>query len=169
MATPEQLGRLKAVVPAAQAAEAQYGVPASVTLAQWVLESAWGQSKLATQANNCFGVKAEHLNVPGSYAEFPTMEYMFGVKKLVLAGFEKYANAEASFEDHAKLLHDAPRYVPAMKAAKSPQAFALMLQKCGYSTNPNYGTALIELMREHDLYQYDNPLPQPPAAEKEAA
>lgn len=167
MATQEQLDWLNSMAPAAQAAAAKYGVPASVTLAQAILESGWGQSRLTKLANNYFGIKAEHLNTPGTYVEFPTMEYEFGAKKTVTAGFEKYADAEACFAGHAELLSQATRYAPAMKAAKSPQAFALMLQKCGYSTSPNYAGMLIALIKEFDLTQYDAPLP--PAAEKEAA
>jgi flagellum-specific peptidoglycan hydrolase FlgJ len=169
MASKEQLDWLKQMAPAAQAADVKWGVPASVTLAQAILESAWGQSKLTRQANNYFGIKAEHLNVPNTYVEFPTMEYEFGEKKQVTAGFEKYPDAAACFVDHAQLLHDAPRYQPAMRAAKSPQAFAQMLKTCGYSTSPTYAPMLTALMNEFDLYQYDNPLPQPPAAEKKAA
>ena len=168
MATQEQLDWLKSMAPAAQAADKKWGVPASVTLAQAILESAWGHSSLTRLTNNYFGIKAEHLNVPGSYMEFPTAEYEGGVKKQVTAGFEKYASAEACFVDHAKLLHDAPRYQPAMRAAKSPQAFAQMLKTCGYSTSPTYAPMLIALMKEFDLYQYDTP-PLPPAVEQEAA
>ena len=171
MATQEQIDRMHAMAPAAQAAELKWKVPSSITLAQWALESGWGGSDLALQAKNYFGIKAEHLNVPNSYVMFPTDDFVNGVKKHVLAGFEKYKTAEDCFDDHGRLLHDASRYQPAMRVAKSPDDFARMLRVCGYSTlQPMnaYPDRLIALMRQHNLYQYDNP-PLPPAAEQEAA
>ena len=56
----------------------RYSVPASVTLAQCILESGWGQSRLAREANNFFGIKAEHLGQPDTYREFLTAEYVHG-------------------------------------------------------------------------------------------
>jgi flagellum-specific peptidoglycan hydrolase FlgJ len=172
MASKAQLAWLASMAPAAQAAMKQYGVPASVTLAQAILESDWGQSELTQKAKNFFGIKAEHINLPNTYMELLTTEYICGVKKLVLAGFEKYSDAEACFTDHAQLLHDAARYQPAMRVAKSPDDFAKMLRVCGYSTllpMNAYSDRLITLIREFNLYQYDTPLPLPPAAEKKAA
>src|SRR5271156_1469909 len=97
MATPQQLSARLAAVPAAQAAQRAFGVPASVTLAQWELESTWGTSKLATEANNFFGIKAEHLNDPSTYEEFPTAEYENGVRVMIQADFEKYPDVQSSF------------------------------------------------------------------------
>lgn len=161
MANPEQLAARLAVVPAAQAAQRQYGVPASVTLAQWEIESAWGTSKLATEAQNYFGIKAEHLSDPSTYEEFPTLEYANGKRAMVVADFEKYPDAAASFTDHARLLATAPRYAPAMAVNDDPLAFAMQLQVCGYSTNrppappPNYGTVLGNIITWANLSQYD--------------
>jgi flagellum-specific peptidoglycan hydrolase FlgJ len=171
MASKAQLAWLQSMAPAAQAAAKQYGVPASVTLAQAILESAWGQSTLTRQANNYFGIKAEHINVPDSYCEFQTCEFIDGAKKMVLAGFENYSDATACFEGHAQLIRDAARYQPAMRVRNSPKDFAKMLRVCGYSTLQPlnaYGDMLIQLMDDYDLYQYDTPT-LPPAAEKKAA
>jgi flagellum-specific peptidoglycan hydrolase FlgJ len=151
-----QLARLTAVVPAAQAAQAATKVPSSVTLAQWAVESTWGVSPLATEANNYFGIKAEHLNDPNTYEEFATHEYVNGVYTPEMAAFEKYPDAAASFADHARLLSTAPRYAPAMAVASDPQKFAAELQTCGYSTSPTYGATLWQIITQYKLTQYDS-------------
>jgi flagellum-specific peptidoglycan hydrolase FlgJ len=167
-ATDEQMGRLHDAVPAAQAAQKKWGVPASVTLAQWCCESSWGVSELALKAHNFFGVKASHLNAPETYEEFPTEEYISGKKTLVHALFEKYFDAADSFNDHAMLLASARRYRFAMLHAASPDDFAACLQTARYSTSPTYAKLLIELMHDYDLYQYDSP-PEDPAKSQEIA
>lgn len=164
MATAEQLARLKAAVPAAQASMRKWGVPASVTLAQWMTESSWGASQLAVKANNFFGIKASHLASPESYVEFPTAEYENGKRVIVEALFERYYDEADSFSDHARLLATAARYRKAMASAISPDTFAFFLQQCGYSTSPTYASDLKRLMRDDNLYQYDTPPPDEPAA-----
>ncbi len=167
MATPKQLAWLQSVVPMAQAAQRRYGVPASISLAQAITESTWGTSSLATKANNYFGIKATHTANPESYVEFPTHEYQSGRLVLVEALFERYASEEASFEAHAALLANSARYAPAMRFAHNPLSFAGYLQRCGYSTNPRYASDLMEFVHDYNLTQYD--LPEPPAAERQAA
>jgi flagellum-specific peptidoglycan hydrolase FlgJ len=157
---------LKTVVPPAQAAQRAYGVPASITIAQAILESSnshgWGQSTLATLCNNYFGIKAGAHAAPGEYREFPTTEFVQGSLVQTLAKFAKYSTPEASFLAHARLLALAPRYQPCMAVRKDPAEFAERLQSCGYSTNPNYAADLMRLVRDYDLTQYDLE-PQPPA------
>ena len=161
--TAKEMLFLRAVVPAAQAAMKISGVPASVTIAQAILESGWGASSLATTANNYFGIKAEHLGDPGTYEEFPTAEYQNGQRVMIEAAFEKYPKPTDCFQDHAALLSQASRYAPAMAVKSDPDIFAQQLQDCGYSTNrpplasapPFYADVLHELMNEFDLTQYD--------------
>src|ERR1017187_2057554 len=98
----------------------------------------WGQSQLALQANNFFGIKAIHLNDHSTYMEFPTAEYENGQRVMVEANFMKYTDAAASFADHAHLLSVSYRYAPAMAVKNNPVQFAAQLQKCGYSTSPTY-------------------------------
>lgn len=162
MANYQQLSALEATAPAARAGQIAFGVPASVTMAQWILESGWGTSKLAIQSQNYFGIKAEHLDQSDTYMEFPTVEWEHGEREVIQAKFEKYPDMEASFRDHARLLSQAPRYAPAMAVKDDPFAFANALQSCGYSTSvdpkskePNYGTMLGEIIREYELTQYD--------------
>jgi flagellum-specific peptidoglycan hydrolase FlgJ len=169
MATDEQISRLHAVVPAAQASMRRWGVPASVTLAQWTLESGWGSSKLSTSANNYFGVKAEHTENPSTYVEFRTEEFAGGKAKMEVADFEKYADAAGSFDDHGRLLAAASRYRVAMMHRDDPDTFALWLQKATYSTSPTYAAALQRIMRLYDLKQYDTLPPAPAVAAQEVA
>jgi len=169
VASTEQLERLKAVVPAAQAAQRKWGVPASITLAQWMLESGWGESKLAVEAHNYFGIKAHHLSEPDTYEEFRTPEFRNGKRVIEVARFEKYFDAADSFADHAVLLSTAPRYRAAMAACGEPERMAFCLQAAGYSTNPNYAQELIDLMSQHDLLQYDELPPDDPAQAQEVA
>jgi flagellum-specific peptidoglycan hydrolase FlgJ len=152
---------LKAVVPAAQAAQRKYGVPASVTIAQAIIESSnalgWGRSHLATEANNFFGIKATDTKNPEHYIEFPTHEYLNNHLELIEAKFARYEDLAESFEAHARLLAIAKRYGYCMNAVNDPELFCMRLQQCGYSTNPSYGVSLFKLISGYDLTQYDIP------------
>ncbi len=130
----------------------QYRVPASITIAQAILESGWGRSGLATQGHNFFGVKAVHGQ---EYVEFSTTEFVHGVKEAVVAEFAKYASPVESFAAHARLIATLPRYAPAMAVASDARAFATAIKACGYSTAPNYPQMLMQLVNEFDLTQYD--------------
>lgn len=154
MATPEQLAALRSVVPAAQASAWQYGVPASVTLAQWILESAWGNSGLALECHNYFGIKAQAGQDCETYA---THEVVHGQMVGQNADFAWYPNAAAGIAAHAKFLATLPRYAPAMADKTDIVAFCYELQRCGYSTSPTYARSLLDLIREHNLTQYDKP------------
>jgi len=154
---------LKNAVPAAIRTMRESGVPASVTLAQAILESGWGSSALARLANNYFGIKAASTADPSSYEEFPTHEFVDGRETAVVAKFARYPSPLESFEAHARLLSSASRYAPAMAAKSDPATFALRLQMGGYSTNPNYAHELMQLVAEYDLAQYDTPPPAAPA------
>jgi flagellum-specific peptidoglycan hydrolase FlgJ len=164
---------LTMAVPAAQAAQRRWSVPASVTIAQAILESSnaagWGQSELTRTANNLFGVKAHHLTDPSSYVELPTHEVLNNHLDLVEARFERYETPAESFEDHAKLLAMARRYRPAMAVRGDVQSFCEQLERCGYSTNPQYAETLEKLIRIYDLTQYDVPPDDPAKAQEVAA
>lgn len=159
----QQSAFLTNTVSAALATQKQFGVPASITLAQAILESGWGTSALARLANNFFGVKATAGAAPHDYVEFPTHEFVDGRSTEEMAKFARYPSPAESFQAHAKLLAQAPRYAPAMSERNDPAEFATQLQKCGYSTNPNYAAELITLVTEFDLRQYDvQPINTPP-------
>lgn len=146
---------LKLAVPAALASQHATGVPASITIAQAILESGWGQTGLAKQANNYFGIKTAVHVAPDSYLELPTHEVVNGQSVEELAKFARYATVADGFKAHGLLLSCAPRYAPAMAVRGDAAQFATALQRCGYSTNPHYSEALLALVREFDLSQYD--------------
>jgi flagellum-specific peptidoglycan hydrolase FlgJ len=167
MASKTQLDWLKSMAPAAQMTQRKWGVPASITLAQCITESGWGSSQLARRARNFFGVKAMQGQ---NYMQFPTHEVVKGRTIEELADFAVYPTAIESFDAHGKLLATLPRYKGAMSCAHDPQTFAGALHVCGYSTNPNYGSELMDAVRDYNLTQYDTPpLDDPAKAEERIA
>jgi flagellum-specific peptidoglycan hydrolase FlgJ len=154
MPNTTQRAWLMTMVPAAELSMQQWRIPASVTLAQCILESSWGQSDLAKDCKNFFGVKAQQGQ---AYEAFPTAEYEHGQRVIEAADFAKYPSAEESFYAHAQLLATLPRYKPAMKDVGNYVDFCMELQVCGYSTSPTYAASLLELIRELNLTQYDAP------------
>ena len=135
----------------AVAAQRKYGVPAAVTIAQAIEESGWGQSALASQDNNLFGIKGS--GPAGSDAQ-PTQEFLDGSWVNTTAGFAVYRNVAESINDHGRLLATSGYYTKAMTARHSPNAFAEALTGV-YATDPGYGAKLIGLMRQYNLYRYD--------------
>jgi flagellum-specific peptidoglycan hydrolase FlgJ len=142
---------IDAVAPGAVAAQSRYGVPAAVTIAQAIEESGWGQSSLATQDNNLFGIKGS--GPAGSDAQ-PTQEYLNGGWVDTTAGFAVYRNVAESITDHGRLLATSGYYTRAMAVRHSPNAFADALTGV-YATDPGYGSKIIGLMRQYNLYRYD--------------
>ncbi len=148
-----QLAFIARIAPAAQMGAAQTGVPASVTIAQAILESGWGESKLAKQANNFFGIKARRAD---DYAEFKTEEFRNGISGKELARFRKFSTEAQCFAAHASLLSQSERYMPAMAEADDPFVFAAELKDCGYSTDPGYASKLVALITTFHLSEkYD--------------
>jgi len=126
----------------------KYGIPASITLAQGLLESGAGQSALAKKSNNHFGIKC-HSDWKGQRA--------YHDDDLRGECFRKYKKVENSFEDHAKFLVERQRYKPLFDLKPNDyKGWARGLQKCGYATNPNYANLLIRIIEEYDLYKYDS-------------
>lgn len=154
----------KKIFIAAAAVAAQEGqriatVPASVTIAQAILESRWGESLLSAKYNNYFGIKCSKKN-PGSYATgCVVLKTKENASKFhdydTDASFRTYAFPASSFKDHGNLLRKLPRYSKAFKNTHNADQFARELQKAGYATDPNYAANLIRTMRSHNLYQYN--------------
>lgn len=145
---------LRALVPAAQRIAARYGLPASVVLAQAILESNWGRSRLARKANNLFGIKA--ASGTAEPITLPTTEYDgHGRARVVAARFAVYRSVEDCLGDYARLLAFAPRYAPARAVADDPFAFAEELAACGYATDPDYAPKVARLIRRHKLTRFD--------------
>lgn len=143
----------------ARAGMRQYGVPASVTIAQAILESGWARSVLTRRDHNYFGIKC--FGSPGTIAVGcrPYATYECGARGCyrTWAQFRAYRHATGSFADHGYFLRVNPRYRPAFAWIKYPDQFAREIHKAGYATSPTYSKNLINIMRQYDLYRYDRP------------
>jgi flagellum-specific peptidoglycan hydrolase FlgJ len=161
------------VIAAAQASARAWGVPASVSLAQWALESGWGQYEAGCRntppvvSHNPFGIKAESGQPAVSIL---THEFTGGALHAVWAAFRVFPSLAAAFDAHARLLAADPVYTPAMLQAHDADAFAAALQG-RYATDPHYAGKLLALMHgPSDLVRYDlQPGPPAPAAAMRAA
>lgn len=125
----------------------KYRIPASITLAQGLLESGAGRSELARKSNNHFGIKC-HSDWRGGR--------VYHDDDLRGECFRKYKNPEHSYEDHARFLTDRPRYAPLFRLKITDyRGWAKGLQKCGYATDRAYANRLIKIIEDYDLYRYD--------------
>lgn len=124
----------------------QYRIPASITLAQGLLESNAGRSRLATKANNHFGIK-----VGGSW----TGPYVVQSDDRPNDRFRKYKSARESYIDHSKFLQQR-RYQSLYNLRPTDyKGWARGLKAAGYATNPNYADALIRVIEMYSLHQFD--------------
>lgn len=130
----------------------KYGVLPSVTVAQAILESGWGQSALSTQAHNLFGIKGSYN---GRYVTMQTREVYNGQSYYIYDNFRKYANNSESVEDHGNFLYSNSRYANLL-GDQSYASVARKLQADGYATDPSYASSLIKLVEMYNLTQLDN-------------
>lgn len=123
------------------------GIPASITLAQGILESNYGNSNLARKANNHFGIKC------GNNWKGPTYIQDDDTKNEC---FRKYESVLHSFADHSNFLRGKDRYASLFELnSKDYKGWANGLKAAGYATNPNYAMILIRLIEERDLHRFD--------------
>jgi LysM repeat protein len=124
------------------------GVPASITLAQALIESDAGQSDLAKRANNHFGIKC-HDNWTG-----PSVRHNDDRRNEC---FRKYTQPEGSYRDHSDFLKKEVRYKSLFSLdPQDYKAWAKGLKKAGYATNPDYANMLIRKIEQYGLDQYDS-------------
>jgi LysM repeat protein len=124
-----------------------YHIPASITLAQGILESGNGNSTLARKANNHFGIKC-HKGWNGKTYHMDDDEKN--------ECFRKYPDPHESFKDHSIFLSTRNRYAFLFNLEINDyKGWAHGLKQAGYATNPNYPRLLIKLIEENQLYQYD--------------
>ena len=124
--------------------QADYGIPASIIMAQALLESAAGTSELAVNARNHFGIKCTSEWFGGVY-------YYDDDSKGEC--FRQYANAAESFKDHALFLQR-PRYATCFEIAiEDYEGWAYRLKACGYATDKNYAPKLIKIIEDYRLYE----------------
>ena len=133
--------------PMAQDQMKRYGIPASVTLAQALLESRAGTSKLATEARNHFGIKC------GSSW---TGRYYVMTDDAPNEHFRVYRDVSESYEDHSRFLRNNQRYGALFTlSANDYRGWCYGLKSAGYATNPAYAQNLIQLIEDYQLYKYD--------------
>lgn len=124
----------------------QYRIPASITLAQGVLESGAGKSELARKANNHFGIKCNGWTGRKSYHDDDERGECF----------RAYDNAYQSYVDHSVFLTNSPRYRRLFDLKRTDyKGWAKGLKTCGYATSPTYATRLIEIIETYGLHRYD--------------
>ena len=125
----------------------KYHIPASITLAQGLLESGAGQSTLARKSNNHFGIKC------GSDWNGKTVHHDDDARGEC---FRAYKHPKQSYEDHSKFLAGRPRYASLFKLKITDyKGWARGLKKAGYATNPRYADQLIDIIELYDLDKYD--------------
>ena len=123
-----------------------HGIPASITLAQGLLESAAGRSSLAVKGNNHFGIKCHN--------EW-TGDTLLRNDDAANECFRSYPTAAESFADHSRFLLR-KRYAPCFELDVTDYAaWARSLKKCGYATDPNYASRLIAIIERYALYLFD--------------
>ena len=125
----------------------EYGIPASITLAQGILESGAGRGDLAMRSNNHFGIKC-HTGWTG--------EKVYHDDDAEQECFRKYKDPAESYKDHSLFLTSRSRYSSLFKLGKDDyEAWARGLRKAGYATDPNYPEKLIGYIERYNLHQYD--------------
>ena len=140
--------------PLAQKDQEKSGVLASLTIAQAILESAWGESGLTKKANALFGIKAGS-NWKGRVYNAKTQECYDGANfTTITAGFRAYDSWEQSIEGHSKLLTGLARY-KAVIGEKDYKKACRAIQAAGYATDPSYANKLIGIIEQNNLTKYD--------------
>ena len=125
----------------------EYKIPASITLAQGVLESGNGRSQLASKSNNHFGIKC-HKGWKG--------ERVYHDDDEKGECFRKYTYVQTSYKDHSKFLTSRNRYAGLFKLKKTDyKGWAKGLKKAGYATDKKYPKKLIKIIQDYRLYEFD--------------
>lgn len=151
---------VSAIIPTAQKLQRQYGILASISMAQAMVESDFGQSQLAADYYNLYGVKTTSDD-PAS-VDFATAEYINNEWIEIIDYFKVYPDWDASMTAHAELIYYGvtwdENYYSAVIEGNSYKEQAFGLQESGYATDPDYAQKLINMIEEWDLSQYDQPL-----------
>jgi LysM repeat protein len=125
----------------------KYKIPASITLAQGLLESGAGRSELTRKSNNHFGIKC------GSSWRGKTVRHDDDARNEC---FRVYKHANESYEDHSLFLSRGTRYAFLFKLTLTDyKGWARGLKKAGYATDPSYANRLITIIEDYELYKYD--------------
>lgn len=124
----------------------EFGIPASITLAQGILESGSGKGRLALEANNHFGIKCHQWEGDKIYHDDDEKQECF----------RKYQNPETSFRDHSEFLAHRSRYSKLFQLKITDyKNWAKELRKAGYATDKKYPEKLISLIERYKLFRFD--------------
>ena len=138
----------------------KYKIPASITLAQGILESGSARGRLAVEANNHFGIKCHDWTGDRIYHDDDASQECF----------RKYTRAEESYEDHSAFLTSRSRYADLFKLEENDyRAWAKGLRAAGYATDRKYPDKLIGLIERFELFKYDEMVLQRPTMAYESA
>jgi len=139
-------GYIETYAATAQEEMRQYGIPASITLAQGILESGAGEGDLVRKANNHFGIKCHDWKGAKVYHDDDEKGECF----------RKYSNPKFSYRDHSLFLTNRGRYSDLFKLSKDDyKGWARGLRAAGYATDKKYPQKLISLIERYKLYAYD--------------
>jgi flagellar protein FlgJ len=138
------------LLPHAQAASADSGIPAHYMMGQAALETGWGRAEIrgadGQNSYNLFGIKAGG-SWKGRTVDIVTTEYINGRPQKQVDTFRAYDSYADSFRDYASMLRGNARYQNAVAAGQSAAGFAQGLQQAGYATDPNYAQKLMSVIR----------------------
>ncbi|MGZ5885117.1 MAG: flagellar assembly peptidoglycan hydrolase FlgJ [Burkholderiaceae bacterium] len=139
------------LMPHAEAASRETGIPAKFMLGQAALESGWGKREIkaadGTSSHNLFGIKAS-ADWKGKVVTAATTEYVNGVPVTKMEKFRAYDSYADSFRDYAKLLSSNPRYENVLANSHDASSFARGLQQAGYATDPHYAAKLTKIITQ---------------------
>lgn len=144
---------IERVAPLAAADSKKSNILASLTIAQAILESNNGNSRLATEGKALFGIKAAG-NWRGKVWTGYTLEYYDANSTVIVAGFRAYDSWEESIIDHSEFLNSKVRYAKVI-GEKDYKKACKYIYEAGYATDPNYAQKLISLIEDNDLTKYD--------------
>ena len=145
---------IREFAPLAQEEMKLYRIPASITLAQGILESGAGNGDLTRRANNHFGIKCHDWNGEKVYHDDDRRGECF----------RKYKHAKYSYRDHSLFLSGRGRYADLFELdADDYEGWAKGLRKAGYATDRRYPDKLIDLIERYELYKFDSAVTQRPS------
>lgn len=143
----------KEILHAAQATEREYGVPAAVTLAQWALESAYGQR---SPGNNPFGHKGSYM---GNSVEFVTHEVINGERVRTTDKFCRYPSIEVAFKEHGRKLSRGKPYLGCLPLMRENWRLWVRCIARKYATDPKYADKVLGLIDRFKLDGFNLPSP----------
>ncbi|WP_221636228.1 glucosaminidase domain-containing protein [Listeria immobilis] len=160
--TSKQEKFINEIAPHAEKVQKEHGILASITISQAILESNWGESVLAKDGNNLFGIKGAYN---GASIKLPTKEHNGVVWVGTDAKFRAYPSWYESMKDHALLFVNGPSWNKHLYAGLINEydfeKAAIALGKTGYSSDPEYAAKLIELIKKANLNKYDTVYSEP--------